>query len=134
MELTALGIHHSSLAIVSSPQRAVETKARKVSSSVLNTTSIGKVRPPTESAVVVSLSRQRPIGPSEKNSEHTRRQGERNIEEGSYPTISEQSGEKESSALTGRSQNGRESNKAEEEQQKREEKKVVRKGFHPLIF
>ncbi len=126
MELTALGIHQSSLAIVSSPQRAVETKARKVSSSVLNTASIGKVRPLTESAVVVSLSRQRPVGPSEKYSEHTRRQGESNIEEGSYPTISEQSGEKESSALTGSGQNGREPNKAEEEQQTREEKKIVR--------
>lgn len=126
MELTALGIHHSSLAIVSSPQRAVETKARKVSSSVLNTTSIHKVSPLTASAVVVSLSRQRPVGPSEKNSEHTRRQGESNIEGGSSPTISEQSGGKESSALTGRGQNGREPNKAEEEQQKTEEKKVVR--------
>ncbi len=126
MELTALGINRSSLAIVSSPQRAVETKPRKVSGSVLNTPSIQKVRPLTESAVIVSLSRQRPSGPSEKNSEHTRRQGESNIEEGSYPTISEQSGGKESSALTGRGQNSRKSNKAEEEKQKTEEKKVVR--------
>ncbi len=126
MELTALGIHPSSLAIVSSPHRAVETKARRVSSSVLNTTSIHKVRPLTESAVVVSLSRQRPAALSEKNSEHTRRQGESNIEEGSYPTISEQSSEKESSALTGRGQIGREPNKADEEQQKTEEKNAVR--------
>ncbi len=126
MELTALGIHRSSLAIVSSPQRVVETKARKVSSSVLNTTSIHKVRPPTESAVVVGLSRQRPAGLSEKNSGHTIRQGESNIEGGSYPPISEQSGEKESSALTGRGQNGREPNKAEEEQEKTEEANVVR--------